>query len=206
MTTLWVYGCSFSEPFGIMPGGADFHNDGSRNFHDYDFWGTHLARRLGVECKTKSLSGIGWNYINDRIDEDILKWHKDDYIVINPSFFARVTIEELVQRDSQTELAHKMQSWNYIFNHNEGRWRRKIATLQHFGFHRVYTWIVDHTPNVNEVKNLITVDGYQNWKDWLDQHKEYWIDPDFNPPHGDWHFNPAGHRAAADKMYEFITR
>lgn len=206
MTTLWVYGCSFSEPFGIMPGGADFYDDGIRNFHGYDFWGTHLASRLGVECKTKSLSGIGWNYINDRIDEDILKWQPDDYIVINPSFFARVTIEELVQRDSQTELAHKMQPWDYIFKHNEGRWRRKVAMLQHFGFHRLYTWIVDHTPNADKVKNLITVDGHTNWKVWLDQHKEYWIDPNFNPPHGDWHFNAAGHRAAADKMYKFITQ
>lgn len=206
MTTLWIYGCSFSEPFGIMPGGAEFFEDRSRNFHGYDFWGTHLAKMLDAECKTKSLSGIGWNYINDRIDEDILKWSRDDFIIINPSFFARVTIEELVQRDSQSELAHKMQSWDYIFKHNEGRWRQKIKTLQHFGFNKLYTWIVDHTPNANLVKNLITVDGYVNWKDWLDQHKEYWIDPDFNPPYGDWHFNAQGHRAAAEKMYEFITQ
>lgn len=205
MKTLWVYGCSFSEPFGLLKGGAEFFSDGSRDFNGVDFWGTHLARKLGAECKTKSLSGVGWNYINDKIDEDIIKWAKNDYVIISPSFFTRVTFEELVQRDSQTELASRMHDWSIIFNHNERRWRNKITTLQYLGYN-VYTWIVDYTPNYSAVKNLITVDGYTNWKDWLDQHKEYWIDPDFNPPYGDWHFNAQGHLAVANAMYKYITQ
>lgn len=204
MKTLWVYGCSFSEPFGLLKGGAKFLPDGSRDFGGVEFWGTHLARLLGVTCKTKSLSGVGWNYINDKVDEDIIKWAKDDYIIISPSFFTRVTFEELVQRDSQTELAAQMHDWSVIFNHNESRWRNKIATLQYLGYN-VYTWIVDYTPNHASVKNLITVDDYVNWKDWLDLHKEYWIDPDFNPPHGDWHFNAEGHKAVASEMYKYLT-
>lgn len=206
MNKLWVYGCSFSEPFGLVSYmHGMFNGDDSRNLYGADYWGTYLAKKLNVECITRSIAGVGWNYINDKIDEDILKWTKDDYIVISPSFFARATFEELIKRDSQTELAMQMKDWNFLFNHNEQRWRRKIATLQHFGYN-VYTWLVEETANADQVKNLITVDGHANWKAWLDQHKEYWIDPNFNPPHGDWHFNSEGHVAAADAMYRFITQ
>jgi len=206
MNKLYVYGCSFSEPFQIEPGGADFDSEGFRNLKGYNYWGTHLAKQLGLECKTKSLSGIGWNYINNRIDEDILLWTTDDVIIISPSFFSRVTFEELVKHDSQSELAHLMHDWGGIHNFNERRWRQKIKTLQHQGY-RVYTWLVDFSPNTAELENVIAADGYINWKDWMDQHKEYWQDPTTNKyPQGDWHFNELGHQAVANIMYEYICQ
>jgi len=209
MTKLWVYGCSFSEPFGLVPNGLPTINeeDKSRNFHNVDYWGTHLAKKLNVECISKSCAGVGWNYINDRIDEDIMKWDKDDYIIISPSFFSRVTFEELVKRDSQSDLGLLIQDWNFIVRHNEGRWYRKVQTLQYLGFSNVYTWVVDNTPHAEDITTLITAPGdFVNWKDWMDLHKEYWIDPDFNPPWGDWHFNAAGHIEVANRMYEFICQ
>jgi hypothetical protein len=209
MTKLWVYGCSFSEPFGLFPNGLVTINeqDKSRDFHGTDYWGTHLAKKLNVECISKSCAGVGWNYINDRIDEDIIKWSKDDYVIISPSFFSRVTFEEFVKRDSQGDLGLLLQDWNFLVPHNEGRWRRKVQTLQYLGFSNVYTWVVDNTLHAEDVTNLITAPGdYVNWKDWMDLHKEYWIDPDFNPPWGDWHFNAAGHIEVANRMYEFICQ
>jgi hypothetical protein len=206
MNKLWVYGCSFSEPFGIQHGGAEWDNQGYRIITQ-PYWGTHLSERLNLKCITRSLSGVGWNYINDRIDEDILDWGNNDIIIVSPSFFSRVTFEELVKRDSQTELADKFHDWNYVYIYNEARWRRKIATLQHFGY-RVYTWLVDHTPDANTVKNLITApSGHYNWKDWMDLNKQYWQDPTTNKyPLGDWHFNAQGHRAVADRMAEYICQ
>jgi hypothetical protein len=206
MNKLYVYGCSFSEPFQIEQGGAEFDSNGFRNLKGYDYWGTHLARKLGLECKTKSLSGIGWNYINNRIDEDILDWTRDDVIIISPSFFSRVTFEELVKHDSQSDLAHLMHEWGGIYDFNEQRWRQKIKTLQHLGY-RVYTWLVDMSPYYNELQNVITADGHVNWKAWMDQHKEYWQDPTTNKyPDGDWHFNELGHEAVAEIMYRYICQ
>ena len=206
MNKLWVYGCSFSEPFGIQLGGALHDEQGYRVITE-PYWGTHLAGRLSLKCITRSLSGVGWNYINDRIDEDILNWGKDDIIIISPSFFTRVTFEELIKRDSQSDLVGQFQSWDFVYNHNESRWRRKIATLQHFGY-RVYTWLVDHTPHADQVKNLITAPGgYANWKDWMDLNKRYWQDPTTNKyPLGDWHFNVQGHEAVGKRMFQFICQ
>ena len=205
MRKLWVYGCSFSEPFGLQSGGAEWYASGDRVI-TVPYWGTMLADRLNLQCITRSLSGVGWNYINDQIDEDILKWDKDDLIIISPSFFTRVTFEELIQRDSQSELVGKFKDWDFVYNHNESRWRRKIATLQHFGY-KVYTWLVDYSEHADSVRNLIPAGGYYNWKDWMDQNKQYWQDPTTNKfPQGDWHFNAQGHRAAAQIMYEYICQ
>jgi hypothetical protein len=206
MNKLYVYGCSFSEPFQIEQGGAEFDELGFRNHKGYNYWGTYLASKLNLECRTKSLSGIGWNYISNRIDEDILTWTKDDIIVISPSFFSRVTFEELIKHDSQSELAHLMHDWEIIYKLNERRWRQKIKTLQHHGY-KVYTWLVDYSPNTSELQNVITAQGYINWKDWMDQHKEYWQDPTTNKyPGGDWHFNEQGHITVAEIMYEYICQ
>jgi hypothetical protein len=203
---IYVYGCSFSEPFQIEQGGAQFDHHGWRDFKGYDYWGTLLADRLNMECRTKSLSGIGWNYINNRIDEDIHLWQAQDIIIISPSFFSRVTFEELVKHDSQSELAHLMREWKDIHNHNESRWRRKVATLQQLNY-SVFTWLVDHSEHSDTVEGLITADGHTNWKTWMDLHKEYWQDPTTNRyPQGDWHFNEQGHQAVAAIMYEYICR
>jgi hypothetical protein len=208
MKKLWVYGCSFSEPFGLFTGGTIINDDYSRSFHGTEYWGTHLAKKLNLECITKSCAGVSWNYINERIDEDIMKWDKEDYIVINPSFFSRVTFEELVKRDSQPDLGLLVKGWDFIVPHNETRWRRKIQTLQYLGYKNVYTWLVDNTNHYDEVDNLITAHGdYVNWKDWMDQHYEYWQSlPGVVFPLGDWHFNARGHVVVADRMYEFITQ
>ena len=88
-----------------------------------------------------------------------------------------------------------------IVEHNKSRWLVKIETLQYFGYN-VYTWVVDEYANdVLNLKNLIrTPDGDINWKDWIDRHKEFWLDPDNN----DWHFNQKGHMEVANIMYNFI--
>ena len=206
MNKLWVYGCSFSEPFGLQLGGAEHDSDGNRIII-VPYWGTQLADKLNLQCVTRSLSGVGWNYINDRIDENILDWAADDIIIISPSFFTRVTFEELIKRDSQSELVGKFHDWNTVYNHNESRWRRKIATLQAFGY-SVYTWLVDNTAYADQVKNLITApSGHTNWKDWMDLNRQYWQDPTTNKyPLGDWHFNREGHTAVALRMYEYICQ
>jgi hypothetical protein len=208
MKKLWVYGCSFSEPFGLFTCGATINDDYSRDFYGTEYWGTYLAEKLNLECITKSCAGVSWNYINERIDEDIMNWDKEDYIVINPSFFSRVTFEELVKRDSQFDLVMLMKSCDFLVKHNESRWRRKIQTLHHLGYKNVYTWLCDNTDHYNEVNNLITAPGdFVNWKDWMDQHYEYWQSlPGVVFPLGDWHFNEQCHIAVADRMYEFITQ
>lgn len=206
MKKLWVYGCSFSEPFGIEQGGADWFDSGYRKLRA-DYWGTHLAVKLNAECITRSLSGVGWNYITEKIDEDILNWHRDDAIVISPSFFSRVTFEELEHRDIQGSLVAQFKSWDFVAKYNEQRWRRKIDTLQLFGYH-VYTWVVD-TPRFVDVPNNIVKapGGHVSWKDWMDLNKQYWQDPTTNKyPQGDWHFNEQGHVAVAEGMYNFICQ
>jgi hypothetical protein len=159
---LWVYGCSFSEPFQIERGGAEWDEQGYRKLRA-DYWGTHLANKLNAECITRSLSGIGWNYITEKIDADVLDWHKDDIIIISPSFFSRVTFNELIKIDSQSELADKFNDWNTVVDYNEHRWSRKVATLQHFGY-RVYTWVVDQPMFVDLPENLIQAQEHISWK------------------------------------------
>lgn len=206
MSKLWVYGCSFSEPFQIETEDHVFDDAGYRILKA-DYWGTHLAKKLNLECHTKSLSGIGWNYIVHQIDLDTLKWSTDDIIIISPSFITRVNIMEYDSNVDTTELIRYYKSCADIITYNELRWSTKIKTLQHFGYN-VFTWRVDEVLNPHDVTNLITAPGdLVNWKDWMDLHKEYWQDPTTNKYiDGDWHFNPQGHLAVANRMYEVITK
>jgi hypothetical protein len=203
MNTLWVYGCSFSEPFGLLPISkiATILEDGSRNFLDIDYWGSHLARKLNLNIITKSISGVGWNYINNRIDLDIIHWNKNDTIIISPSYFSRITVMEFLDTNSLcAKHSHLLKDINDILLYNEIRWRTKIETLQYLGFN-VYTWLVDSTIEQHfNLKNLIlTPDGSTNFKDWMDLHKEYWLNPEY-----DWHFNEKGHMALSEIMYDYI--
>ena len=212
MNTLWVYGCSFSEPFGLLPPSDRtlLLEDGSRDFLNVDYWGSYVAKKLNYNCISKGLSGIGWNYINHRIDLDILKWNKNDIIIISPSFLSRINIMEFEKANGTIveDYAHLIKPINDIIIYNEIRWKTKIKTLQYFGYN-VFTWLVDYGTNSNDdVKNLIkTPEGSINFKDWMDLHKEYWINPTThaNHPKGNWHFNPDGHIALSEIMYEYIS-
>lgn len=99
MNTLWVYGCSFSEPFQIEQGGPEFDETGHRKFKAA-FWGSHLATKLNLKLKSKSLAGIGWNHISNWIAEDLRLWSKNDLIIISPSIFARTTFLETTRKRS----------------------------------------------------------------------------------------------------------
>jgi len=171
MNKIYVYGCSFSEPFQIEQGGPQWNERGYRILRA-DYWGTHLAKKFNMGCITRSLSGVSWNYITEQIDQDILDWTKDDLIIISPSFFTRVTMEEFSKRDVQSDFAGHFKSWDEITVYNEKRWSRKIATLQHLGYN-VYTWCVDVVRFVELPKNLITAEGKVCWKDWMDINKQY---------------------------------
>jgi hypothetical protein len=209
MNHLWVYGCSFSEPFGLTPPsyGSKILEDGSRDFFGIDYWGTHLSKKLNLKLITKSLSGIGWNYINHQIDLDILKWDKNDIIIISPSFLSRINVMEFIENGTNTQdYIHLLKNIDEITLYNEIRWKTKIKTLQSFGYN-IFTWLVNETllPN-DDIKNLIkTPNGSINFKDWMNLHKEYWIDPTTNNyPMGDWHFNKMGHISISEIMYEYI--
>lgn len=205
MSKLWIYGCSFSEPFGIEKHGPIFDKEGFRVFTE-DFWGTHLARRMDCEIKCKSISGIGWNYINEKIDEDFGYWQQSDTIIVSPSFFSRVTFEETVERNIQGSHAEIFKDWDSILMLNLNRWKSKINSLQSLGMN-VHTWIVEDHPAARTVNNLILADGRYCWKEWMDCHLEYWTDPTREKyPQGDWHFNRQGHCAVADIMYDQVTQ
>ena len=211
MKTLWIYGCSFSEPFGLLPvpNVLSLDKDGTRNFSGVDYWGTHLAKKLNLNCITKSLSGIGWNYINHQIDLDIIKWEKDDIIIISPSFFSKISILEFKENGTIIEdYIYLLRNLDEIVRYNELRWKTKIKTLQHFGYN-IFTWLVDDGILTKEdIKNLIlTPEGSSNFKDWMDLHLEYWTDPTRNVYlEGDWHFNEKGHLALSEVMYEYISK
>ena len=205
MAKLWVYGCSFSEPFGLEQGGPEFNSDGSRKLKA-DFWGTHLAAKLNLDCITRSLAGIGWNYITHQIEQDVCKWRREDVIVISPSFLTRVNIMEFTNGDTREELISFYKPWDNIVEYNKTRWSNTIKNYQHFGF-RVFTWLVDDV-QIDTVPNIITApDGSVNWKHWMDKHYEFWTSlPGVVYPAGDWHFNPDGHRAVADRMHQVICQ
>lgn len=206
---LWVYGCSFSEPFNLIPK-CRFYPDGSRDLMGVDYWGTYLGTLLNLECKTRSISGVGWNYITENIDADINKWGVDDIIIISPSFFSRATLLELEVHDLQghpEKYANiEFKEPTYIAKHNETRWKNKIDLLQKFNYN-IYTWVVATPEFVELPANLITpADGLIDWKDWMDMHYEYWCSlPGVEYELGDWHFNDVGHRAVAHRMYDVIS-
>ena len=202
---LWVYGCSFSEPFGLEQDQPFlFNDDFSRNWNGVDYWGSHLAEKLNVQLISKGCSGVGFAYINDRIDEDIIKWEKEDYVIISPSRFARLTMDEFKKRDILFEplFQEYLRSVNEITVMQETRWANKINLLHHLGYENVYTWIVDDTSSVYTLKNLIPAPcGVNNWKIWMDNNPWAWLDY----ARGDWHFSERGHVAVADQMYQIIA-
>ena len=205
MNKLWVYGCSFSEPFQLEQGGPQWDSDNNRILKA-DYWGTYLAKKLNLECVTRSMSGIGWNYIVHQIEKDVSNWSKQDIVIISPSFFDRVNIMEFINGDVRQDNVHLYKDWNDIFDYNEIRWRLTVTNFQKLGYN-IYTWLVN-VPRNGIVDNLITApDNSINWKDWMDNHYEYWQSlPGVIYPLGDWHFNVAGHLAVADRMFEVITK
>ena len=205
MNNLWIYGCSFSEPFQLEQCGPVWDNRGNRIIKT-DYWGTHLAKKLNLECVTRSKSGIGWNYISHQIEQDVSKWATDDIIIISPSFFDRVNIMEFINGDTRQETVHLYKDWNDIFDYNELRWRSTITNFQKLGYN-IYTWLVN-LPKQGLLDNLITApDNSIDWKDWMDDHYEYWQSlPGVVYPLGDWHFNEQGHIAVSNRMYEVINK
>ena len=205
MNNLWIYGCSFSEPFQLEQCGPVWDNRGNRIIKT-DYWGTHLAKKLNLECVTRSKSGIGWNYISHQIEQDVSKWATDDIIIISPSFFDRVNIMEFINGDTRQETVHLYKDWNDIFDYNELRWRSTITNFQKLGYN-IYTWLVN-LPKQGLIDNLITApDNSIDWKDWMDDHYEYWQSlPGVVYPLGDWHFNEQGHIAVSNRMYEVINK
>jgi hypothetical protein len=234
MNNIWVYGCSFSEPFGLFikdPASSegvlkkdleDFFKksdpkiienlkDGCREF-DADYWGTHLASKLNMNLKSRSWAGVGWNYHNQKIDEDILKWNKDDIIIISPSYWSRVTIDELKVNFSDNPEIYKeafarLKDEYYITT--EKKWANKIKTLQFFGYN-VYTWIIEKQATNEVVNNLIPVSNeYIDLYTFMHQDKKYWLGTThLHLPHVeeyDWHLNPEGHEYISEQMYNFIS-
>lgn len=221
MNNLWVYGCSFSEPFqleyneeGKVSGPGFDPIDNRKRILRADYWGTHLAKKLDMNCITRSTTGQGLNQIIFQIEQDVQSWSKEDIIIISPSFFDRVTLMELVHFDlgKHPEFFSLYKNLDDISAYNEHRWRLTVTNYQHLGFN-VYTWLVNE-PTINTVKNLITApDDSINWKNWMDKNTKYWfsqpgeVSPFLNIvlPLGDWHFNAQGHIAVADRMYKVIT-
>jgi hypothetical protein len=203
MNTVWVYGCSFSEPFQLESGGPEWDHQGDRIIKA-DYWGTHLAKRLGLNLVTRSSSGIGLNHIMDQIAGTWHRWHSDDIVVISPSFFSRVTMPEFIDISVSEHNAHLFRSWDQISQYNQQRWHNYIRLYQ-TQCRRLYTWCVDD-PSSTAGLQLITAPGdLVNWKHWMDQHPEYWQSlPGVVYPLGDWHFNAAGHSAVAERMAEVI--
>ena len=221
MNNLWVYGCSFSEPFQLeyneqgQVSGPLFAEDGRTRILRADYWGTHLAKKLNLDCITRSMAGQGLNQIIFQIEQDVKSWSKEDIIIISPSFFDRVSLMELVPFDlaEHPTTFSLYRNQNEIAGYNKFRWQLTVSNYQHLGYN-VYTWLVNDTES-GIVNNLMTApDGSINWKNWMDQHYEYWfslpgeVSPFLNIvlPLGDWHFNAQGHRAVADRMYEFIAK
>jgi len=214
MNNLWVYGCSFSEPFGIAKS-IKTNKDGTRDYQGIDFWGTHLAEKLNLHCIGKAVGGVGWNYINYRIDEDIINWSLEDTIIISPSMFSRINILEF-EKDNFTEniipnafnfyteceeCVDYLKKPEDIVLFNQHRWKTKIKTLQKFGF-QVYTWLMDNCDEIDDVNNLIVQpNGDYNWRNWIENNPDYWL-----VPNKDWHFNAKGHEQLSTLMYEFITQ
>ena len=217
MNKLWIYGCSFSEPFQIEdPKNPEVYPTNDESFRNLtsDYWGTHLSKKMGMECVTRSLSGVGLNYINYLINLDMMKWDKNDVIIINPSFFTRITIMEFKNKFITTDFIEKFINENTIdivkkpdeiFEHNQLIWKKIISNLQHVGYN-VYTWLIDYPKNIEGVNNIITSPNNDlNWKDWMYVHPEYWFSkPGEIYPLGDWHFNELAHLVVADRMYDYI--
>jgi len=202
---LWVYGCSFSEPFGLEQDQHFILNDDfTRNWRGVEYWGSHLAQKLNLDLISKGCSGVGFSYINDRIDEDIIKWNKKDYVMISPSRFTRLTMDEFQKRDIlfEPEMQIHLRDVMEIANMQETRWANKIMLLHHLEYTNVYTWLVDDMSYDHTLKNLIpAADNSINWKDWMDNNAWAWLDY----AKGDWHFSKQGHIAVADQMYKVIT-
>jgi hypothetical protein len=169
MNKLWVYGCSFSEPFGLEQGGPEFYDNGYRKLKA-DYWGTLLATKLNRTCITRSISGVGWNKIINTIDQDITAWTKDDIIIISPSVLDRVTILEFHDPHIREHNVALFKDWQVLFNYNKQRWLNTIRNLQHVGYN-VYTWIVNDIPEQDLPNKLIKApDNSVSWKTWMDKH------------------------------------
>jgi hypothetical protein len=207
MNSIWVYGCSFSEPFGICTN-SGINLDGTRFFEGAQYWGNYLSYKLNMNLKTRSLAGIGWNYINNVIDEDILKWDKDDIVIISPSYWSRITIVEFNQPHKFEEFAGQLKDMDWVCKYTEKRWANKIQTLQNFGYN-VYTWVIDKPTISNKVHNLIPLtDTIIDLDTYMQQNKEFWLGtthshlPQFKKT--DWHFNDSGHLALSEIFYNYI--
>ena len=211
MNSIWVYGCSWSEPYGLYEEGV-MNPDGLRYYDGEIYWGDHLANKLNMNLKSCSMPGKGRNYHTNKIDEDILKWDMDDIIIISPSHWGRITINEFEESLDSTQpyIVRQLKNLDVLCRETEKKWSNKIKTLQFFGYN-VFTWIIDKQITNEVVHNLIPVSTeYIDLDTFMKHNKEYWIGTTHSRlPHieeTDWHLNPQGHEYISEQMYNFINK
>lgn len=209
MNTVWVYGCSFSEPFQLESGGPEWNQLGDRVLRA-DYWGTHLADKLSMNLVTRSLSGVGLNYILNQVSETWQRWHPDDIVIISPSFFSRVTVMEFLNPEITEHTAHFYLEWAQLAAYNQRRWCSQIQLFKQI-VPRVYTWCVEDAGSVADSLAHLPIipapDRSINWKHWMDRNPQYWQSlPGVVYPQGDWHFNSQCHLAVAAQFYNHICQ
>ena len=222
---LWVYGCSFSQPFWD----ERIEKHGVPRYKVEQGWPYILSEKLNLELVDRSHEGSGWNVIAYSLEKDLLesKISKDDMVIISPSYFIRTSFPEMITGETTEDeilrfISRHSIPLDSIALMNVERFTSKILTLKNLGY-KVYGWTWD-SPSLNrspyfdnpyllKVKeNLIPApDGTYVWEDYVLSNTECmsipgelkWNEEDDG---GDSHFSIKGHKITAEQMYNSIQK
>ena len=114
---------------------------------------------------------------------------------------------EFIDPYTREELLKYYKSWDDIVAFNQRRWMNSILNYQYFGYN-VFTWLVEDATTIPPNTILApenTTSNKSNWYYWIREHHEFWTTSPNESTQGDWHFNPQGHIAVADRMYDVIN-
>ena len=222
---LWVYGCSFSTNFQDLLHLPPIELE--------EGWPFMLADKLNLKLVDRSQPGFGWNDINLKLQEDIIKNNisKNDLIILSPSYFQRLTFPELASNTLNFDNGVGNGDWvgltakygkpqHEVVEINIKRFYYTLTSLRQLGYKIFgWCWTPDQhkrfqdpvNPYILKLQDYLipSPNGTLFWEDWILHHPECMLIPGKPLPDGGWtgdtHFGKIGHKVTANQFFTFIS-
>jgi len=209
MSTLWLYGDSFTEPSGLD--------------YDYDLWWEQLAEKLGVtDIVNQARSGLPNSFIALKLGEDLPKIQSNDYVFVQLTDQDRVWLFEteprlsnfrnLAEKDSHLTKEQQKAIKEYtlhFFNPTQNQVIRELTKFFAMGATRANTRVLDAFDFMAGVDGTLVEVSINEYVGDTVAERQRNMDRDWRLGDGEKrpnHLSPANHVILADKMYKWFTK
>jgi hypothetical protein len=209
MSTLWLYGDSFTEPSGLD--------------YDHDLWWEQLADKLGVtKVVNQARSGLPNSFIALKLGEDLPKIKPDDHVFLQLTDQDRVWLFEkeprlsnfrnLSEKDNHLTKAQQKALKEYtvhFFNPTQNQVIRELTKFFALGATRANTRVLDAFDFMAGVDGTLVEVSINEYVGDTVAERQRNMDKDWRLGEGEKrpnHLSPNNHAILADKVYNWFTK